>query len=166
MAEAARLSKSTPAAKRRLPRRAARADQYSLPQRVDNSRLVQVADPRERHEQHRLLLVSMMLVAAILAAACQRFAIIRAGYQIEALKNQRELLLEANRQLRLEEASLRDPERIDAIARGQLGLNVPAPGQVVHLEQPAAEADSPVMARAQAPAGSQPLKAVLPAAAP
>ncbi len=35
--------------------------------------------------------------------------------------------------LRLEEASLRDPERIDVMAR-KLGLQSPQPGQVMHLD--------------------------------
>lgn len=137
-----------------MPRRTGRADLLSLPQRIDNSRLVKVADPQEQRAQHLLVLVSVLLAAAILAAAFQRFAVIRAGYQLEALKQQREQLLEANRQFRLEEASLRDPGRIDAIARRHLGFNMPAPGQVVHLEQPAPASDSPVLARANTPAAA------------
>ena len=38
-----------------------------------------------------------------------------------------------NRALRLEEASLRDPERIDTLAR-KLGLQSPQAGQVMHMD--------------------------------
>src|SRR5260370_32375164 len=40
-------------------------------------------------------------------------------------------LAEIGRQLRLERASLSNPQRIDSIARKQLGMVVPAPGQLV-----------------------------------
>jgi len=123
---------------------------------IDNSRLVKVADPREHRAQTRLVLMSLVLFMALLGAACIRFATVRAGYRIEELKGQREQLLEANRQFRLEEASLRRPERIDAIARRQLGFSFPAPGQVVRLEQPSTELAGTVVARAQAPARALP----------
>src|SRR2546425_6779535 len=45
------------------------------------------------------------------------FRAIEFGYQIESMRSQRDGLLEMNRALRLEEASLRDPERIDEIGR-------------------------------------------------
>jgi len=50
-----------------------------------------------------------------------------------------------NRALRLEEASLRDPERIDVMAR-KLGLQSPQPGQVLHMDA-SDDATTPVMAR-------------------
>ncbi len=50
-----------------------------------------------------------------------------------------------NRALRLEEASLRDPERIDLMAR-KLGLQSPQPGQVMHLDVNATDSTHPVMA--------------------
>jgi hypothetical protein len=46
--------------------------------------------------------------------------------------------------LRLEEASLRDPERIDVMAR-KLGLQSPQPGQVQRMDA-ASDASVPVMA--------------------
>jgi len=59
-------------------------------------------------------------------------------------------LREDNRQLRLAEAQLSQPERIDLMAR-QLGLSEPVPGQVIH---PAARADAsaPVLAQVMPPA--------------
>ena len=61
--------------------------------------------------------------------ALQHFRAIEYGYKIETLRSQRDGLTEMNRALRLEEASLRDPERIDVMAR-KLGLQSPQPGQV------------------------------------
>ena len=39
-------------------------------------------------------------------------------------------LADLNQQLQLEVATLRSPMRVDTIARNQLGLTVPVPGQV------------------------------------
>ncbi len=86
-----------------------------------------------------------MLFSAGLAYAWERFALVRHGYAIERLKAEREALVESNRQLRLEEASLSNPERIDAIARADLGLKPPDPKQVVHLEDSAPPADGTVV---------------------
>ncbi len=151
-------------AKRRGARRRSPADEYYLPKQIDNSRLVRSADPRERREQARLVAVSLVLAFAVLATAYQRFSLIRAGYKMEALKIEREQLQEANRTLRLEEAALRDPQRVDALARN-LGLGLPAAGQVVHLQDGATEPEQAVMARAGTPRFSPPLKMPLPAAA-
>jgi hypothetical protein len=79
--------------------------------------------------------------------AWQHFSAIEYGYRIEASKSQRDLLAETNRALHLEEASLRNPERIDALAR-QMGLQTPIAGQVVRIEPSAKDPGVPVMARA------------------
>jgi cell division protein FtsL len=60
----------------------------------------------------------------------QHFSAIEVGYKVEAQKKQVEELREQNRQLRLNEAQLSDPGRIDHIAK-QLGMGEPLPGQVV-----------------------------------
>jgi hypothetical protein len=64
--------------------------------------------------------------------AWQHFSSIEYGYRIEAQKSERERLVEVNRSLKLEAASLRDPSRIDALAR-QMGLESPEPGQVIRM---------------------------------
>ena len=59
---------------------------------------------------------------------------------------QRAQAAELNQQLHLEVATLRSPMRVDAIARNQLGLTVPVPGQVA----PAEESSDAVVAQARA----------------
>jgi cell division protein FtsL len=55
------------------------------------------------------------------------------GYRIsEAAQSQSELK-QTNRELRLEAASLRSPARIEKIARKELGLDFPKPGQIQPL---------------------------------
>ena len=71
-----------------------------------------------------------LLFALTMVYVWQHFSAIEVGYNVEAQKQSVEQLREQNRQLRLSEAQLSDPGRIDQIAR-QLGLNTPLPGQVV-----------------------------------
>jgi cell division protein FtsL len=133
--------------KRPRRRPAIPADPFYEAKQVDNSRLVKQADPLERRAQFKLVWFSLLLLAVVLAAACQRFALIRTGYGIEQLKSQREQLLEANRQLQLEEARLRDPSRIHDFARNRLGMMLPGPGQVVYLEKPSGDLGGTAVAR-------------------
>ena len=50
-----------------------------------------------------------------------------------------------NRALRLEDASLRDPERIDVMAR-RMGLVPPEPGQVIRMDTTTVDSNVPVLA--------------------
>ena len=111
---------------------------------IDNSRLVKVEDPRRAREMKQFSIALCLLFGLVMGYALQHFRAIEFGYQIEALRSQRDGLLEMNRALRLEEASLRDPERIDVMAR-KLGLQSPQPGQVMHLDVDA-DTSAPVMA--------------------
>lgn len=111
---------------------------------IDNSRLVKVEDPRREREMKYFGLALCLLFLLVMGYALQHFRAIEYGYKIEALRSERDGLTEMNRALRLEEASLRDPERIDSKAR-QLGLQPPQPGQVVRMDS-ASDAGTPVMA--------------------
>ena len=114
--------------------------------RIDNSRLVKAADPQRVREMRSFASAMALLLALIMVYGWQHFSAIEYGYRIETEKQQMESLNEQNRQLRLTEAQLGDPARIDRMAR-QLGLQAPAPGQVVHPEI-IPDANQPVLAQA------------------
>lgn len=99
---------------------------------IDNSRLVRISDPRRRREIRMFSASVVALFLLMMFYAWQHFSSIECGYRIEAQKIERERLVEVNRTLKLEAASLRDPGRIDALAR-QMGLESPQPGQVIRL---------------------------------
>ena len=101
---------------------------------IDNSRVVRPKAPNRIREMLRLMGLGGLLAAVALLYAWQHFACIQLSYQVEALKTQRSQAMELNQELRLEEAGLRAPGRIDDIARRQLGLTVPVPGQVAPFE--------------------------------
>jgi cell division protein FtsL len=111
---------------------------------IDNSRLVKVEDPRRAREMKYFGLALCFLFLLVMGYALQHFRAIEYGYKIETLRSQRDGLTEMTRALRLEEASLRDPERIDVMAR-KLGMQSPQPGQVVRMDA-ASDAATPVMA--------------------
>ena len=112
---------------------------------IDNSRLVKVEDPRRTREMKQFCTAMAFLFLLVFTYAWQHFKAIEYGYQIESAKRELTSLTEMNHALRLEDASLRDPERIDLLAR-RLGLVPPEPGQVIRLEGTGSEAQGPVMA--------------------
>ena len=83
----------------------------------------------------------------------QHFYAIESSYRVESEKQTVEQLREENRQLRLAEAELTRPERVDQMAR-EMGLVAPQPGQIVH---PNASADSgaPALAQVAIPAAKR-----------
>jgi cell division protein FtsL len=111
---------------------------------IDNSRLVKVEDLRRSREMRQFGVALACLFLLVMTYAWQHFKAIEYGYQIETLKIQRDGMVEMNRELHLEDASLRNPERIDAMAR-KLGLQSPQAGQVMHLDG-SSDAGVPVMA--------------------
>jgi len=113
---------------------------------IDNSRIVKADDPERRREMRSFTIAMTMFFMLTMVYVWQHFSAIEVGYRVEAQKLQVEKLREDNRQLRLNEAQLSDPGRIDHIAK-QLGLDEPQPGQVVRPEGSGPE----VLASAQAP---------------
>lgn len=111
---------------------------------IDNSRLVKVEDPRRAREMKQFGFALCCLFLLVMGYALQHFRAIEYGYKIEALRSQREGLTDINRALRLEVASLRNPERIDSMAR-KLGMQSPQPGQVFQMDS-IPDVTAPVMA--------------------
>src|SRR5579885_2602650 len=114
---------------------------------IDNSRLVKVEDPKRSREMRQFGIALSCLFLLVMTYTWQHFKAVEYGYKVESLKAQRDGLLEENRALRLDEASLRSPDRIDRLARG-FGMQPPQPGQIVRMDSAAAETGAPVMASA------------------
>jgi cell division protein FtsL len=112
---------------------------------IDNSRLVKLEDPRRHREMKQFGVALCLLFLLTMTYALQHFKAIEYGYKIEALKSQRDGLVELNHAMQLEEASLRDPARIDVMAR-QLGLQSPQAGQVIRMDSELPTGAGPVMA--------------------
>jgi len=102
---------------------------------IDNSRIVREINAASNKECYALGGLMVLGFILCLAYACQHFQCVRYGYEIEQLRQQERSLLQANRMLKLEEASLEDPQVIDAEAHAELGLTEPDPRQVVRVDR-------------------------------
>jgi cell division protein FtsL len=116
---------------------------------IDNSRIVKADDPERRREMRTFTATMSVLFLLVMVYVWQHFSAIEVGYQVEVQKQQVEQLREQNRQLRLTEAQLSDPGRIDQIAR-QLGLDAPRPGQMVRPDG-LGVSNGPVLAQTSTP---------------
>jgi hypothetical protein len=107
-----------------------------------------VEDAGRNREMKQFGSALAVLFLLVFTYAWQHFKAIEYGYQIESAKRELSNLTEMNRALRLTHASLRDPERIDVMAR-RMGLVPPEPGQVIHMDSASADSNAPVMASAE-----------------
>jgi cell division protein FtsL len=114
---------------------------------IDNSRVVKIDDPHRIREMRTFSIALSVLCLLVLSYAWQHFRSIEYGYKISELKSQRDSLVEMNRALHLEEASLKDPERIDMLAR-KMGMVSPQPGQVIRMDVAMPDSAGNVMASA------------------
>ena len=108
--------------------------EYHTVKRIDNSRLMRPEAASQARDFWRRLATGGALAACLLSYAWQHFECIQVRYQIERLNTERARSADLNQQLQLEVATLRSPMRVDTIARNQLGLTVPVPGQVAPAE--------------------------------
>jgi len=136
-------------AKQPLRRRGTRTPEFFFARHFDNTRLVKAPDPVRVREMRLFSAAIAVLFSLVMVYGLQHFYAIEGGYRVESEKQAVEQLREENRQLRLSEAQLSQPERIDTMAR-HLGLTEPAPGQVIHPDA-RSEAGAPVLARMTPP---------------
>jgi cell division protein FtsL len=129
--------------------RTVKRTEFHTVKRIDNSRLARPIGSDRLREMARLIALGALLAAGALFYAWQHFEYLQLRYRVESLKSERSQASELNQELKLEMAGLRAPSRIDEIARRQLRLTAPVPGQVAPLDEPA----EPVVAQAR-PSGS------------
>jgi cell division protein FtsL len=110
-----------------------------LEKRIINNNVIREADSKSHRDYIVITALAAIFLFGLFAYAWQHYRWIQYGYRIEEAQKKKEQLVEIGRQLRLEQASLRSPQRIDAIARRDLGMVLPAPGQLVQVH-----ADSPL----------------------
>jgi cell division protein FtsL len=110
-----------------------------IEKRIINNHVIREADVKSHRDYIVITVLASMFLFGLFAYGWQHYQWIQYGYRIEEAQKKKEQLSEIGRQLRLERATLRSPQRIDSIARGELGMVVPAPGQLVTLN-----ADAPL----------------------
>ena len=132
-----------------MRRRGIRTPEIMFTRHLDNTRLVKASDPVRVRQMRTFAATVTVLFSLIMIYGLQHFSAIEGSYKVESEKQQLDQLREENRQLRLAEAQLAQPGRIDTLAH-QMGLAAPDPSQVVHpAAQP--ETSAPVYAQFTAP---------------
>jgi len=95
-----------------------------------NARLVKERDRARARELRRLLFCGAAIVVPLLVYVWQRVEFLRASYDVEELKKERLQLQEQNKQLGVERSFLLSPDRIERLARREMGLVDPQPTDV------------------------------------
>ena len=132
-------------ARQAFRRRGAPTPEFFFPKHFDNSRLIKAPDPARVRQMRQFSLAAALLFSLVMIYGLQHFYAIESGYRVESEKQQLDQLREENRQLKLSEAQLTQPGRIDSMAR-QMGLAEPDPDQIV---RPSASAESGAPSLAQ-----------------
>jgi cell division protein FtsL len=93
------------------------------------------------------------VAGALLFCSWVRSQIVSTGYESQKLFSDEELLLRTQKRLILDEEMLRNPQRIDTIARNDLGMSPLRPNQLILPQSESAEAgisDAMAMAASKA----------------
>lgn len=110
--------------------------EFHTVKRIDNSRLVRHVEPVRLGNLYKSVALGGMMAIFLMLYVFQHFRCIDLSYQLEGLRAKQAQAAALNSELKLEIASLRNPMRIDVIARRQLGLTQPLPEQVREYDQP------------------------------
>ena len=110
--------------------------EFHTVKRIDNSRLVRHVEPVRLRNLYRSVALGGMVAIFLMLYVFQHFRCIDLSYQLEGLRVKQAQAAALNSELKLEIASLRNPMRIDVIARRQLGLTQPLPEQVREYDEP------------------------------
>lgn len=122
---------------------------------IDNSKVVREVDPRSSRDLWWLVAVVATLVLGLVLYAWPHLQVRQVDSERVRMSREREQLVEVNRKLRLEKASLENLKRVEQIAVRDLGLRPPAPEHLIVVER----ADPPPAdARIAATAGDAPAR--------
>ena len=111
--------------------------EFHTRKRIDNSRIVRHIEPVKMRNLYRTAALGGVVAAFFMLYIYQHFRCIDLSFHLEQVKATQVEAASLNSSLKLEIASLRNPMRIDVIARRQLGLTEPLPTQVQEYDAPA-----------------------------
>ena len=109
--------------------------EYAVKKDVRNNPIVREVDEARQRELWKTVAVTALLVFVFLFSAWQRTELLRHGYQIEQMQNERAVEEELTRHLRLEIETLKSPRRIEALATEQLHLVSPSQDEAIVLQR-------------------------------
>jgi cell division protein FtsL len=107
---------------------------FTLTKAVRNEQLVRELDRKRHKELFRVAFLGVILTLAVIVYAWPHLELIQIGYRMEELRQRRDELVEVKHHLELQRATESDPARIESLARHQLGMIYPGPGEFLVLE--------------------------------
>jgi cell division protein FtsL len=110
------------------------AFEYAIKKDIRNNPIVREVDEARVREMWRSATAGVILVVILLYSAWQHFELIRYGYRISKIEQERADELNANRRLRLSIQTLSRPDRIEKLAT-KLKLAPPSKEDTVILER-------------------------------
>ena len=109
--------------------------EYDFKRDIPNTPIVREIDRVRQRDLWRSGAVGVCLVTVLLFSAWQHFQLLRHGYDIEQMEQDRASELQVNRHLRLELETLRSLRRIEQIATDELNLVAPSSAEVQVIER-------------------------------
>jgi cell division protein FtsL len=122
--------------------------EYAIKKDVRNNPIVRELDEARQRQLWRSVWIGGVLVLVLLFSAWQHFELVRHGYRMQQMQQERAAQEEINRHLRLEIETLRAPRRIERIATEKLHLVAPTRDQAIVIERvtPAAPPEKSIVA--------------------
>src|SRR5216117_2394233 len=117
-------------------RKSSALTEFHTVKRIDNSRIVRHVEPMKMRRLYRTVALGGVIAAFFMLYIYQHFRCIDLSFQLEEVKAKQVEAATLNSSLKLEISSLRNPMRIDIIARRQLGLTEPLPTQIREYDSP------------------------------
>lgn len=116
-------------------RKSAAMTEFRTLKRIDNSRLKRHVEPVKLRNLYKTAALGGVIAVFFMLYIFQHFRCIDLSFQLEDLRVKRTQATTLNSELKLKLAKLRDPQRIDVIAR-KFGLTEPLPDQVREYDVP------------------------------
>ena len=111
------------------------AFEYAIKKDIRNNPIVREVDEARLREMLRSTLIGAFVVAIVLYSAWQHFELVRYGYRIEQMQQQRAAEEKVNRHLKLNIQTLSRPDRIEQLASRRLKLVQPTAEDTFILER-------------------------------
>jgi cell division protein FtsL len=111
------------------------AFEYAIKKDIRNNPIVREVDEARLREMLRSTVIGVFVVAIVLYSAWQHFELVRYGYRIEQMQQQRAAEEKVNRHLKLNIQTLSRPDRIEQLASRRLKLVQPSADDTFILER-------------------------------
>ena len=129
------MRRAAPIETPRTERDMAEGFEYAIKKDVRTNPIIREVDERRQRELWHSVGIGLFLVAVVLFSAWQHFELVRHGYRIEQMQQERAAEEDINRHLRLEIETLRAPKRIEKLALERLHLVAPKTDDAVVIER-------------------------------